>query len=270
MKVNNKIIVVTGAGGGIGRQLVLQLLNKQAIVAAVDVNKDALASTRELVGTLANNLSCHQVDIGNRDAVNQLVLDVMAQHGCVDGIINNAGIIHPFIPLIELSDALIDRLINVNIYGVLNITRAFLPHLLERPQAHIANVSSMGGLFAFPNQTLYGACKAAVKLVSEGLFAELRDTQIGVSVIFPGATNTDITKNCDAHNEKIEKLSQKFSGTQPEEAARRIIRAIEKNRLYVHIGIDENILSRLYRLFPKTTVLLTSTVMKFALGDSRT
>lgn len=267
MNIHEKVIVVTGAGGGIGRHLVIQLLAKQAKVAAVDINADALDRLKEQANPSASHLSCHQIDIGDKDAVRKLVTDVTELHGSVDGIINNAGIIHPFIPLIELDDALIERQIRVNVYGVLNMTRAFLPVLLERPEAHIANVSSMGGLFAFPNQTMYGACKAAVKIISEGLYTELRGTSVGVTVIFPGATNTDISKNCDAHNERIEKLSQKFQGTQPDVAARRIINAIEKNRLYVHIGIDDNILSRLYRMFPQLTIRLTSAVMKLALPD---
>lgn len=267
MNVNNKVIVVTGAGGGIGQHLVLQLLEKNASVAAVDINPAALHETQLLAEQFGIRLSLHTADISSKDSVANLVKEVLAHHGCVDGIINNAGIVQPFVPLSELSDESIDRLINVNIYGVLNITRAFLPLLLDRPEAHIANVSSMGGLFPFPTQTVYGATKAAIKIISEGLFAELRSTKVGVTAIYPGAIVTNITRNSGAHNQKLEDLHGKFKGTPPPIAAKRIINGIEKNRFSVVIGIDGNILSRLYRLFPKATIVMISAAMKSALSD---
>ena len=87
----------------------------------------------------------------------------------------------------------IERVLDVNLQGTLNMVTAFLPLLLERPEAHIANVSSMGGFFPFPGQTVYGASKAAVKLLTEGLYAELLDSQVRVSVIMPGAVSTSIS-----------------------------------------------------------------------------
>jgi short-subunit dehydrogenase len=120
---------------------------------------------------------------------------VIAAHGVVDGLINVAGIIRPFVKLNELDYDVIQRVINVNLYGTIHMVKAFLPHLLERPVAHIANVSSMGGFLPVPGQTIYGASKAAVKLMTEGLYAELLDTNVGVSVVFPGAVATEITSN---------------------------------------------------------------------------
>jgi len=268
MKVKNKVIVVTGAAGGIGQQLVLVLLNKGASVAAVDVNLDALNETQKLAGTSAGKLSLHKTDISNRESVAGLVDEVIRQHGHVDAIINNAGIIHPFKPVNELDYGVIERIINVNFYGVINITKEFLPLLLERPEAHIANVSSMGGLFAFPNQSVYGASKAAVKLITEGLFTELRGTHVGVTVIYPGAIATNITKNCGAHNEKFDRIQKKiYGGTSPQVAARCIVDGIEKNQFSVVIGIDAKILSFLYRLFPKFAILMMGKIMKIAMAD---
>ena len=94
----------------------------------------------------------------------------------VDGLINNAGIVQPFVPFADLDQAAIDRVLDVNLMGTINMSRAFMPVLLSRPEAHLANVSSMGGFFPFPGQTLYGASKAGVKLLTEGLYAELLDT----------------------------------------------------------------------------------------------
>ncbi len=267
MKVHNKVIVVTGGGNGIGQQLVLNLLEKNAVVAAVDINLDGLVETKALAGALASKLSLHQTDISNGESVSRLVEEVISLHGCVDAIINNAGVIHPFNSVLELDYSVIERMINVNYYGVINITKGFLPLLLKRPVAHIANVSSMGGLFAFPNQTFYGASKAAVKLFSEGLYVELRGTSVGVTMVSPGAINTNITKNCGAHNEKIEKFSQLYKGTPAKTAARCIIAGIEKNKFNVLIGIDAKILSFLYRLSPRLTIVLVGTVMKMAILD---
>jgi short-subunit dehydrogenase len=267
MKVKNKVIVVTGGGSGIGRQLVLQLIEKGAVVAAVDVNVDALNETKNLVSSPSANLSLHQIDIANRASVSSLVAAVLGRHGCVDALINNAGIIHPFHPINELDYNIIESMINVNFYGVINISKAFLPLLLMRPTAHIANISSMGGLFAFPNQTFYGASKAAVKLFSEGLYAELKNTNVGVTVVFPGAINTNITKNCGAHNERIEKFKRIYKGTPAETAARCIIAGIEKRRFKVTVGIDAKILSFLYRVCPRLTIVLVGKVMKMAMPD---
>ncbi len=261
MELKNKIVLVTGGGGGVGRQLVLQLLGKGAAVAAVDINVTALAQTRTLAGDSAHNLSLHGVDISSREAVGQLADAVIARFGTIDAIINNAGVIHPFKPISELDDSVLERMININLYGTLNITRAFLPFLLQRPQSHIVNVSSMGGLFAFPNQSFYGASKAAIKLVSEGLYAELADTPVGVTVVFPGAIDTDITKNCGAHSDRIDELAKYFRGTSPQTVARKIIRGMERKKFRLIIGIDAKILSFLYWLNPKFTIVLIRNIM---------
>jgi short-subunit dehydrogenase len=262
MKVNGKVILVTGGGNGLGRELVLDLLARGATVAAADIRQDALNETARLADQAAERLSIHRMDVSDREAVRALADDVIRRHGCIDAIVNNAGIIHPFKPVSQLDYGIAEKMINVNLYGVINITMTFLPLLLERPEAHIANVSSMGGLFAFPGQTYYGASKAGVKVLSEGLYSELRGSRIGVTVAYPGAIDTNITKHNDAHTAQIEKFSGLFRGTQPRVAARKIIDAIEARRFRVVIGIDAKVLSVLYRLAPKSTVVLIGKVMK--------
>lgn len=267
MELAGKVFVVTGGGSGIGRQLVLRLLQRGAIVAAVDINPDALRVTQEMVAPNADKLSVHQVDISDRSAVAQLVQNVIQQHSQVDAIINNAGVIHPFKPVNELQYAAIDKVFSVNLHGVINLTKEFLPLLLNRPTAHITNISSMGGLFAFPKQTFYGASKAAVKLISEGLYAELKGTNVGVTVVFPGAINTDITRNSDSHDDKLDRFNRERLSTSPETAALKIVEAIEQNRFSLHIGLDAKLLGFLYRMLPKTTVRLLSRIMKIAIPD---
>lgn len=268
MNVQSKVIVVTGAGSGIGRQLVLRLLDRGASVAAVDIDTEGLHTTRGLCGAGAARVSLHRVDIASRDDVSRLREEVTGRHGGVDAVINNAGVIHPFKPVAELEAGMAERMIAVNYLGVVSITRAFLPLLLERPTAHIVNVSSLGGLLAFPYQTLYGASKAAVKVFSEGLRAELRHTQVGVTVVFPGAIATNITRNCNAHTAQIEKLNRYYKGTSADAAAGRIIEGIERNRFRVTIGLDAKMLDLLYRFSPGLAVRLVGTLMQAALSPN--
>ena len=195
MKVQNKVIVVTGGGNGIGRELVLNLLARGASVAAVDVNESALGETVKFAGDKKDKLSTHVVNITDKVAVAALPEQVIARHGAVDGLINNAGIIQPFVKVNELDFAAIERVMDVNFYGTLYMTKAFLPHFLKRPEAHITNLSSMGGFLPVPGQSVYGASKAAVKLLTEGLHSELLNTNVRVTVVFPGAIGTNIAAN---------------------------------------------------------------------------
>lgn len=273
MKVQNKVVVVTGAGNGVGRALALALLAQGARVAAVDISAAGLAETRALAdagalaGAAAERLSMHVVDITDKAAVAALPEAVVAEHGAVDGLINNAGIIQPFVPVKDLDDATIARVMAVNFYGTLAMTRAFLPHLLARPEAHIANVSSMGGFFPFPRQTLYGASKAAVKLFTEGLRAELLGTSVGVTVVFPGALDTDIAGNSGAMGGlKLDRAHSPIKLLSAEKAAAKIIRAIEHKRYRALVGTDAALMNFLYNLSPRIATELVSRVMGSVLG----
>ncbi|MFB6341186.1 SDR family NAD(P)-dependent oxidoreductase [Saccharicrinis sp. FJH62] len=255
MKVDNKVIVVTGAGSGMGREITLQLLSKGAKVAMVDINVKGMQETASLAG--GSNLSTHEINIAKRDEVEKLPESVIKVHGAVDGLINNAGIIQPFIDVNDLGYDTIERIININFYGTLYMTKSFLPYLLKRPEAHIANISSMGGFIPFPGQTFYGASKAAVKLLTEGLYAELRHTNVGVTVIHPGAVNTNIMSNSGIKSEAEEKASkdtQSNMALPADKAAEKIILAIEKNKFRAMVGKDAKGLDILYRLAPRFAV----------------
>ncbi|AIQ31599.1 short-chain dehydrogenase [Paenibacillus sp. FSL P4-0081] len=264
MKVLDKVIVVTGAGGGIGRELVLNLLSKGASVAAVDISKEALEITVNQADNKSRRLSTHIVNLTERDAVEALPEQVIDHHGKVDGIINNAGIIHPFLKVNELEYDKIKLVMDINFYGTLYMVKTFLPYLLNRPVAHIANVSSMGGFLPVPGQTIYGASKAAVKLLTEGLQAELKDTNVKVTVVFPGGVSTNIMMNSGldvADNKEIskEQMSQLLT---PKEAAEIIVKGIENDRIRVLAGKDSKIMDKLYRLSPRRASNLIADKMK--------
>lgn len=267
MQLANKTIVVTGAGSGIGRELSLQLLQRGTNVAGVDINAVALGETGKLAGPAQGQFKGFQTDITDPEKVNSLPAEVLAHFGTVDGIINNAGIIQPFRPILELTMEDINRVMAVNFYGTLYLTKAFLPLLLARPEAHIANVSSMGGFLPVPGQTLYGAAKAAVKLLTEGLYAELKDTHVKVTVVFPGAVATNIMQNSGLKVPKADTGGEsKFKPILPGEAARQILRGIEKDQFRVVVGRDARAMDKLYRFNPKYAADLIQRKMRSLLN----
>lgn len=251
MRAEHKVILVTGAGSGIGRELALLLLSKGARVAGVDLNPDSLAKTAALASLWAGDFQTLVADITDRAAVERLPEQVCATLGPVDAVINNAGIIQPFTRVNDLDYATIERVLNVNLLGALYVTKAFLPHLLKRPEARIVNLSSMGGFVPVPGQTMYCAAKAGVKLMSEGLASELIDTNVRVTVVFPGAIATNITENSGISS--LLNANQDRSGMKPmaaSDAAAIIVRAMERNLRHVYVGRDSALMNRLYRLSP--------------------
>ncbi|GFZ33127.1 short-chain dehydrogenase [Clostridium zeae] len=246
MKVANKNIVVTGGGNGVGRELTLKLLSKGAKVIAIDVNQFALQETFRISGKNPN-LLIRVLDITDKESVFNFAEEIVSSLGHIDGVINNAGIIQPFIDLKDLKFEQIDRIMNVNFFGTLYMTKAFLNHLLTRPEAHIVNVASMGGFFPFPGQNSYGASKAAVKLMTEGLYSELLGTNVHVSIVFPGGIATDIMKNSDI-TDKAASDSEKNSKLllSPAAAASKIISGMEKNKYRLFVGKDSKIMNFMY------------------------
>jgi short-subunit dehydrogenase len=251
MKVDGKVWVVTGAGAGMGRELVLLLLQRGARVAAVDLSAERLQETAALASA-PERLSTHVLDITDRAGVDALPAAVVEVHGVVDGLINNAGIIQPFVPVVDMDDGTIDRVMGVNFHATLQLCRVFLPVLLVRPEAHLANVSSMGGFFPFPGQTVYGASKAAVKLLTEGLYAELLDSDVTVSVIMPGAVSTAITSNSGVAEPEVAEGSVRM--TSPAKAAQVILDGLEKDRLHIYVGADAKVMSLAIKLIPRTAI----------------
>ncbi|MEI6144376.1 MAG: SDR family NAD(P)-dependent oxidoreductase [Candidatus Berkelbacteria bacterium] len=246
MKLENKFVLVTGAGSGIGKELVLALLKKNNKVLAVDLRQESLDALKKEVDS--ENLTTHPLDISDKAAVEKLA----SEQEDIDVLINDAGIIQPFVRVNDLGWDAIEKVMNVNFYGTLYMIKSFLPQLLKRPESYIANVSSMGGFLPVPGQSVYGASKAAVKLLTEGLYAELKDTKVGVSVVFPGATATNISKNSGIDSSHLSAdSSQSFKMLPASEAARLIIAGMEENKFHIFLGSDSNFMNFLYSLNPK-------------------
>ncbi len=251
MKVRDKVFVVTGAGSGIGRELALQLLKAGARVAGADHNPAALAQTRELAIGFQDRFATFEVNVADNQAVLQLPEKVIERFGAVDGLINNAGIVQPFVRLNELDYEVIERVFRVNLFGVVFVTKAFLPYLMKRPEAHIANLSSMGGFVPVPGQTIYCAAKAAVKLMTEGLASELLGSRVKVSVVCPGAVATNILTNSGVKGPTGDSTGDaQMKPLTASEAAKIIIRGIESDRYHIFVGKDASIMDKLYRFSP--------------------
>jgi short-subunit dehydrogenase len=250
MRLQNKVIVVTGGGSGIGRALTMALLARGARVAIVDRNEETLQETAKIVGADIEKISLHTLDITNLNEVQALPDKIIQKHGTIDGLINNAGIIQPFLPINDLSYEAIEKVLQVNFYGTLYLTKTLLPFLIHRPEAHIANVSSMGGFLPVPGQAVYGASKAAVKLFTEALYAELLDSPVRVSVIFPGAVATNITVNSGVDVPNTGSENKSFKALPAEKAANIILDGIEKDQYRILVGSDARFMDLLSRLNP--------------------
>jgi NAD(P)-dependent dehydrogenase (short-subunit alcohol dehydrogenase family) len=260
MEIRDKVFVVTGGGNGIGREVTLELLRRGGQVAAVDLHATGLAETASLAGAMAAGLSLHPSDITNRTGVGRLPAEIRAEHGQVDGVVNVAGIIHRFTPLRDLSIEEIERVMSVNFWGTVYVVKAFLPDLLARPAASLVNVSSLGGLVPAPGQGAYGASKAAVKLFTESLYAELRDTGVTVTAVYPGAVGTNIAGNSGVDvsglgvADREPTREEKTSLTSPEDAGRQIVDAMESGVFRVLIGTDARELDHLSRVAPQQAI----------------
>jgi short-subunit dehydrogenase len=263
MKLEDKIVTVTGAGNGVGRAVALEALRRGARVAGVDISAHGLEETAGLAAA-GDRFASYVVDITDKAAVSELPATIAERFGAVDGLVHLAAIIQPFLKVKDLDDAAIERVFAVNWWGTLYLNRAFLPVLLERPEAHIVNTSSMGGFIPVPGQTIYGASKAAVKLLTEALRAECRGTPVGITVAIPGGMATSMAANSGVSiavdPEQAAKLAKNL--TTAEAAAKAILDGIERNAYRVVIGRDAKLMDLFYRVNPSGAAALIARQMK--------
>ena len=252
MEIKRKNVIVTGAASGLGKELTKQLLKKGCNVAAVDINHDNLEKLKEELNS--SKLKTYVVDMGSDESIKKFRVDYKKDYSDVDIIINNAGIIQPFVKVEKLDDATINRVMNINFFGPVNLIRYFMEDLTkDRSEQYIVNVSSMGGFFPFPGQTIYGASKAALKIFTEGLYAELEKTNVRVMIVLPGAMNTNITTNSNVKMDTTKEESN-FKLLEADVAAATIINGIEKNKFKIFLGNDAKFLRFLYKINSKWAI----------------
>lgn len=251
MQINKKNIIITGAASGVGKELTKQMLKKGAHVAALDINEENLEKLKQELNS--KRLKTYKVDMGNAESI-KLFTEEYRKEFDVDIIINNAGIIQPFVKVENLEDNVIDKVMKVNFFGPVNLIRYLMKDLTkDRKKQYIVNISSMGGFFPFPGQTIYGASKAALKIFTEGLYAELEKTNVKVLIVLPGAMNTNITKNSNVELNTTKEESN-FKLLEPDIAAYKIIEAIENDKFKLFLGQDSKFLKLLYKINSKWAI----------------
>jgi len=257
--LSNKIVAITGAGSGIGRALALRMGESGANLAISDVREDALAETAALLGSTQSRVHVATVDVGQRSAIYAWADRVKAELGPVDVLVNNAGVSLSQ-TIAEMRDEDFEWLMNINFWGVVHGTRAFLPQLLSRPEAHVVNLSSVFGLIAVPTQAAYNASKFAVRGFTEALRQELAKTAVRVTSVHPGGIKTNIVRNgrhfqSTTGSTDADQAAREFDDmarTTPDEAARQIMRAILRERPRLLIGLDAILIDRMQRLLPES------------------
>jgi NAD(P)-dependent dehydrogenase (short-subunit alcohol dehydrogenase family) len=259
--IKDKVVAVTGAASGIGRALALRLAAKGASVALSDVNEVGLHETAGMLGAEGAKATVHVVDVRSREAVEGYAADVARQHGGVDIIINNAGLTVRA-SLEEVSYEDFELVIDVNMWGVIYGTKAFLPLLRKRGEGHIVNISSINAMVPFVKNGPYNISKYAVLALSETLVQELAGEPIRVTCVHPGGIRTNIVRNAKGMGAADTALFDRIARTSPETAADTIIAGIEKNKEQVFIGLDAKALATAKRIFPHWIVRRTGAVMR--------
>ncbi|EID12995.1 SDR family NAD(P)-dependent oxidoreductase [Mycolicibacterium phlei] len=249
-----KVAVVTGAGSGIGRALAIELAKSGASVAISDVDTEGLAATEERIKAIGAPVKAERLDVTEREAF-ELYADTVVEHfGKVNQIYNNAGI--AYVGDVEVTPYKdIERVMDVDFWGVVNGTKSFLPHLIASGDGHIVNVSSLFGIFSVPGQAAYNSAKFAVRGFTEALRQEMiaAGHPVKVTTVHPGGIKTAIMRNSTtAEGVDKEGLTQffdkKLTMTTPEKAALEILGAVRKNRARVLVGPDAKVLDLIVRI----------------------
>jgi NADP-dependent 3-hydroxy acid dehydrogenase YdfG len=254
--LKGKVAVVTGAANGIGRAMALNLWAKGCHLALVDLDQDGLASVHLSLSKSGRDqiATTHVANVGDKVRMEELAGEVMAAHRAVHVLVNNAGVSHEAaFPQTSLDDW--ERIVDVNLWGVIYGCHFFMPHLAKVDRGHIVNLSSLLGIVAMPGQSAYCATKFAVRGLSESLWEELRATSVGLTVVHPGAVATDIMKRARGDDpELLQRVGRWYEqhALSPERAAAQIIRAIEKGTPRLRITPEAAFGDLLKRLMPVT------------------
>jgi NAD(P)-dependent dehydrogenase (short-subunit alcohol dehydrogenase family) len=261
----NKVVVITGAGSGIGRSLALSLAEQGAQLALSDIDTSTLADTAGRCEKIGAKAVPFQLDVAQRSAVYAHAEDVVSEFGGVNLVFNNAGVaLWADVADIDWDD--FEWLMGINFWGVAHGTKAFLPHLIASGDGHVVNVSSVFGLVGIPSQSAYNAAKFAVRGFTEALRQEVRAARhpVGVTCVHPGGVKTNIAGHAHglpdgADPESLGRAFHMIALTHPDSAARAILRGVKKNKPRVLIGLDAHVLDAVPRVIgPRYEDILAS------------
>ena len=270
----DKVAVITGAGSGMGRYLAVLLAKDGADVSVCDVNEETLNETVEMLRKYNVSVPSHLLDVSDKDAIEALPGKVIEQHGKVDMVFNNAGVTTGT-HFKDMDENNWDWVMGINFDGVINSTRAFIPHMVDSPEAAIVNTSSIFGMVAVPGQTVYHATKFAVRGFTESLAMEMKETNPNLQIhcVHPGhigtniaadarfdeenfnqdetqASNSIFTRNAPKSQKEMGDMFRE-GGMHPSKAAEIILNGVKKNKTRIFIGLDAKLLDLSQRIFPK-------------------
>jgi NADP-dependent 3-hydroxy acid dehydrogenase YdfG len=267
-----KVAVITGAGSGMGRYLAILLAKDGADVCVCDVNEQTLNETQAMLRKYNVSVSSHLIDVSDKESIEALPQKVIDQHGKVDLVFNNAGVTAGA-HFQDMDEDNWDWVMGINFNGVVNSTRAFIPHLVNSSEAAIVNTSSIFGMVAVPGQTVYHATKFAVRGFTESLALEMAQTNPNLQIhcVHPGHIGTNIAATSRMSDEDFEKSQHGASifkkhgpksqqemgelfregGMHPSKAAKIILDGVKKNKSRIFVGLDAKLLDLSQRLFPK-------------------
>jgi len=253
-----KVAAITGAGSGIGRALAVELSARGTHLALSDIDDEGLAVTVAACEGRAVKVTSANVDVADRSAVEAWADAVVAEHGAVHLVVNNAGVaLSATVDAMSYED--LEWLMGINFWGVVHGTKSFLPHLKAAGEGHVVNISSVFGLISIPSQSAYNAAKFAVRGFTDSLRIELEAERCGVSAttVHPGGIRTNIARNAriDASTAEVagdlERARAEFDRmlrTSPEDAANQILTAVRRNRRRALIGPDAVVFDVVSRL----------------------
>ena len=256
MRLAKRTAVVTGAASGIGRAIAISLAQRGCDLVLADLNEEKLSETARMASVHCVRISRHLVDVADRQAVAAFPQAVMAQHPGVDILVNNAGVAIGG-TFDEASEEDFEWLFDINFWGVVRMTRAFLPLLKQSDDARVVNLSSLYGLISPPGQTAYSASKFAVRGFSNALRHELAGSHIGITVVHPGGVATSIADSARVpKNATPEDIAQRKARIKkalrmpPAVAGEIIVKGIERRQSRIIVGTDAKVLSLIERLAP--------------------
>ncbi len=250
---HDKVAVITGAGSGIGRALAVELAGRGARLAVSDVNSVAVADTAASCEKLGVQAKGYVLDVADRDAVHAHADQVVADFGGANLVVNNAGVAL-MANVEDMSYDDLDWIVGINFWGVVHGTKAFLPHLIASGDGHLVNVSSVFGLVGVPTQSAYNATKFAVRGFTEALRQEMRLERrpVGVSCVHPGGIKTNIARDSrGGGNRTADDKARDFAKaarTTPEDAAKTILKGVQRNHARILIGADAHVIDAAPRL----------------------
>lgn len=252
-KLIDRTAVVTGAASGIGKATAELLARRGCRLALVDVSEEGLEATAERIRRVGGQVSTHVLSVADKEAMFALPAQVVAEHGAVHILVNNAGVtvakgFHEH----TMEDW--EWVVGVNLWGVVYGCKAFMDHLLVADEAHIVNISSVFGIVGVPSQSSYCTTKFAVRGFTETLWEELRGTHVGVTSVHPGGVSTNIINNSRSDDEEMKGRMASFfkkAAIPPEQAAARIVGAIETNQQRLLITREAYALDALRRVLPE-------------------